>query len=154
MIQAVGLPFLFVPISLVAYVGLAPNESNQASAMMNVARNLGGTLGISSVQTLLARREQLFQSRLVTTLNPLNPNYTVGLNQIIHGLTDRGQSAASASAAAVATLYQSMQRQAMMLSFINVFYILMVVVIVAIPLLLLLQKPKTAAGRAAAEHAA
>jgi DHA2 family multidrug resistance protein len=154
MIQAAGLPFLFVPISLVAYVGLAPSESNQASAMMNVARNLGGTLGISSVQTLLARHEQLFQSRLVTTLNPLNPNYTVGINQIIHGLTDRGQSAASASAAAVATVYESMQRQAVMLSFINVFFILMIVVIVAIPLLLLLQKPKAAAGRAAAEHAA
>ncbi|HEX4050096.1 MAG TPA: DHA2 family efflux MFS transporter permease subunit [Steroidobacteraceae bacterium] len=155
MIQSVGLPFLFVPISVVAYVGLAPNESNQASAMMNVARNLGGTIGISTVQTLLTRREQLFQSRMVTTLNPLNPNYTVGLNQIIHGLTARGQSAANASAAATAALYQTVQRQAMMLSFIDIFYILMIVVIVAIPLLLLLQKPGGAAGRAAAaEHAA
>ena len=156
MLQSVGLPFLFVPITVVAYVGLAPRESNQASAMMNVARNLGGTIGISSVQTLLSRREQFFQARMVGGLNPLNPNYTAGLNQIIHGLIDRGQSAANASAEAVATLYASMQRQAMMLSFIDVFNILLIVVVVAIPLLVLIESPKShaAAGRAAAaEHA-
>lgn len=154
MIQSVGLPFLFVPISLVAYVGLAPNESNQASAMMNVARNLGGTIGISSVQTLLARREQLFQSRMVTTLNPLDPNYNVGLSQITHSLVAQGQGAASASLAATAALYQSVQRQAAMLSFINVFFILLIVVLAAIPLLLLLQKPKAAGPGAGVEHAA
>jgi DHA2 family multidrug resistance protein len=157
MLQSVGLPFLFVPISVVAYIGLAPNESNQASAMMNVARNLGGTIGIASVQTLLARREQFFQSRMVAGLNPLNPNYTVGLNQIVHGLIDRGQSAANASAEAMAMLYQTVQRQAMMLSFIDVFNILLVVVVVAIPLLLLIQSPRSraaAARAAAAEHAA
>jgi DHA2 family multidrug resistance protein len=157
MLQSVGLPFLFVPISVVAYIGLAPNESNQASAMMNVARNLGGTIGIASVQTLLARREQFFQSHMVAGLNPLNPNYTVGLNQIVHGLIDRGQSAANASAEAMGMLYTTVQRQAMMLSFIDVFNILLVVVVVAIPLLLLIQSPKSpaAAARAtAAEHAA
>ena len=156
MLQAVGLPFLFVPITLVAYVGLAPNESNQASAMMNVARNLGGTIGISAVQTLLTRREQVFQSRMVTMLNPLNPNYTVGLNQIIHSLINSGQSAANASAEAVGMLYGTVQRQAMMLSFIEVFNILLVIVVLAIPLLLLIQNPRNqaAAGTAAAGSAA
>ena len=45
--QTVGLPFLFIPINTVAYDGLPPDKTNQASALMNVARNLGGSIGIS-----------------------------------------------------------------------------------------------------------
>jgi DHA2 family multidrug resistance protein len=142
MFQAVGLPFLFVPINAVAYVGLKPNESNQASAMMNVARNLGGTIGISSVQTMLARREQWHQARLVEHLDPLNPNYTQGLAQAAGRLQDYGQSALNAQNLAVANLYQQLGRQAQMLAYIDVFHTLMIVVFACIPLLLLMQVRK------------
>ena len=63
MIQSVGMPLMFVPISAVAYVGLKPYENNQASALMNVSRNLGGTLGISFAQTMLARQAQVHQAQ-------------------------------------------------------------------------------------------
>jgi DHA2 family multidrug resistance protein len=91
MIQAIGLPFLFVPISNVAYVGLKPEENNQASALMNVARNLGGTVGISTVQTLLAQREQFHQSRLVEGLNPLNSNYVAALGHMTQVFRGQGE---------------------------------------------------------------
>ncbi len=149
-IQSIGLPFLFVPITTVAYIGLAPNESNQASAMMNVARNLGGTIGIATVQILLAQRQQFHQARLVEGLNPLNPNYTAGLDRLTHGLVGGGQSAVAASGEAAATLYGIVQRQAAMLSFIDVFYVLMVVVLAAIPLLFFMQGQKAGAGGHAA----
>jgi DHA2 family multidrug resistance protein len=90
MIQAIGLPFLFVPISNVAYVGLKPEENNQASALMNVASNLGGTVGISTVQTLLAQREQFHQSRLVEGLNPLNSNYVAALGHMTQVFRGQG----------------------------------------------------------------
>src|SRR5262249_26119396 len=80
--QAVGLPFLFIPITSVAYVGLKPEESNQASALINVSRNLGGTIGIALVQTLLAQRAQIHQARLVEHLNPLEPSYQDGLARL------------------------------------------------------------------------
>jgi DHA2 family multidrug resistance protein len=137
--QAVGIPFLFVPITNLAYVGLKPSQSNQASALMNVARNLGGTLGISGVQTMLAQRAQWHQARLVETLNPLNPNYTQGLDQITQGLTGAGQSSVGAPNAAVAELYRGLGRQAQMLSYIDIFHTLMWVVFAAIPLLLLMR---------------
>ena len=146
MFQAVGLPFLFVPISTIAYVGLKPNESNQASALMNVARNFGGTLGISTVQTMLAQRSQYHQAQLVETLNPLNPNYTNGVERITQGLVGQGQSLVDASSQAVAELYGSLARQAAMLAYIDVFHTLMLVVFGAIPLLLLLQGPKKGAA--------
>ena len=93
MIQSVGLPFMFVPITAVAYVGLKPNENNQASALMNVSRNLGGTLGISFAQTMLARQAQVHQAQYVETLNPLNPNYSQAMSGIAHGLMAQRRSA-------------------------------------------------------------
>src|SRR3546814_17662868 len=57
--QSVGLPFLFVPINAIAYVGLAQTKTAQASSLLNVFRNLGGTFGISVSQTLLAGYQQV-----------------------------------------------------------------------------------------------
>jgi DHA2 family multidrug resistance protein len=139
MFQAVGIPFLFVPITNLAYVGLKPDESNQASALMNVARNLGGTIGIASVQTMLAQRAQFHQARLVEHLDPLNPNYTQGLDQITRGLLASGQPGVAAPNEAVAQLYRLLARQAQMLSYIDVFHTLTLVVFGAIPLLLLMR---------------
>lgn len=140
MFQAVGLPFLFVPITTMAYVGLKPNQSNQASALMNVARNLGGTIGISSVQTLLAQRAQYHQARYVETLNPLNPNYRAAIAQASRLFAADGQGDPARQAAA--SLYRSLGRQAQMLSYVDVFHTLALVVFAAIPLLLLMRSPK------------
>ncbi|HEY4032113.1 MAG TPA: DHA2 family efflux MFS transporter permease subunit [Caulobacteraceae bacterium] len=139
MFQAVGLPFLFVPITNIAYVGLKAEESNQASALMNVARNLGGTFGISAVQTLLAQRSQWHQSRLVERLNPLNPNFANGVTQLGHTLAAHGVPKAQAQASATAMLYRGLTQQAQMLSYVDVFRVLMWVVFAALPLLFLMQ---------------
>jgi DHA2 family multidrug resistance protein len=149
MYQSIGLPFLFVPITTIAYVGLRPDQSNQASALMNVARNLGGTIGISSVQTLLAQRSQYHQARYVETLNPLNPDYVSATNQAAQTLTGYGQSPSDASLQAAANLYRSLGQQAQMLSYVEAFHILAIVVFAAIPLLLLMQGGKPGAARAA-----
>jgi DHA2 family multidrug resistance protein len=142
MLQAVGIPFLFVPITSIAYVGLKPEESNQASALMNVARNLGGTLGISTVQTLLARRSQWHQAHLVEGLNPLNPNYTQGLGHMTRQLEGLGQAPAVAQNEALAQLYGQVGRQSQMLAYVDVFHVLMLAVIAAIPLLLLMRSAR------------
>lgn len=146
MFQAVGLPFLFVPISAIAYVGLAPTESNQASALMNVARNLGGTIGISSVQTMLAQRSQFHQARLVERLDPLNPNYVEGLHQGAQAFSGLG---AGAPNAALANLYNGTRQQAAMLSYIDVFHVLMIAIFVCLPLLFFMEGRKGTGSEAA-----
>jgi len=150
MFQSVGLPFLFVPITTMAYIGLRPSESNQASALMNVARNLGGTIGISSAQTMLAQRQQVHQAHMVETLSPLNPNYAGGIAQLTHALIAHGQPQIQAGQEAVAMLYRTAGQQAQMLSYIDVFHTLMLVVFGAIPLLLLMQGPNARAKDAVA----
>jgi DHA2 family multidrug resistance protein len=145
MIQSVGLPFLFVPITTIAYVGLKPSESNQASALMNVARNLGGTIGISTVQTMLAQRSQMHQARLVETLSPLNPNFTDTLAATAQGVGAHTASMMDANQQGLALIYRQLGQQAQMLSYVDVFHTLMIVVFGAIPLLLFLQGAKPGA---------
>ena len=134
--QAVALPFLFVPINAVAYIGLPQRSSAQASALLNVARNLGGTLGISSAQTLLANYQQVHQSRLVEGLNGLNPNYTQWLDRAapIYG--------GGSGSTTLGVLYRQVQQQANMQAFISVFWSLMILVLIVTPLVLLM-RPST-----------
>jgi DHA2 family multidrug resistance protein len=152
MIQSVGMPLMFVPISALAYVGLKPNENNQASALMNVSRNLGGTLGISFAQTMLARQAQIHQSQYVETLNPLNPNYNQAIAGISHGLMAQGLSQGAANRAAGAVLYQTLQQQVAMLSYIDIFHVMMWMVIVCLPLIFFLRPPQASAAPAEMAH--
>ena len=87
--QAFPIPFLFIPLTAAAYVGLPRQQDRPGVRQLNVFRNLGGTIGISSMQTLLAQREQFHQSHLVERLNPLNPNYTSALATLRGALVGR-----------------------------------------------------------------
>ena len=147
--QAAGLPFLFIPITTASYVGLPANKTNQASALLNVARNLGGTIGISSVQTLLAQREQFHQSRLVENLNPLNPIYTQSVQSTM-GTLSGPLGAPAAMQGSLARLYQTVTRQAAMQSYIDVFWALMWFVFAVVPLAFLLRPAKGGEGGEAA----
>jgi MFS transporter, DHA2 family, multidrug resistance protein len=150
-LQAMGIPFLFVPISIIGYVGLRPEESNQASALMNVVRNFGGTIGIALGQTMIARRSQWHQARLAETLNPLNPNYVHGTAQIAQALQNAGQSSVVAPQQALRTLYGQLVTQANFLAYIDVFHTFMLITVVVIPLLLLMRPPKLTPAKAAGE---
>ena len=136
--QGIGLPFLFIPVNGAAYVGLKEGQTNQASAFLNVFRNLGGTIGISAAQTVIAQRQQFHQARLVERLNPLNPEYTTALNIRATALAGPIGKAGS-SQGALAQLYGDLTRQASMLAYIDVFWVMAIFVGLCIPLALLLK---------------
>jgi DHA2 family multidrug resistance protein len=140
--QAAALPFLFVPISTAAYAGIAQNKTAQASSLLNVARNLGGTIGISSAQTLLASNLQIRQSTLVENLNPLDPRYNDWMAKAQGAFAGAGDAASTS----LAVLYSQVQRQASMLAFLDVFRELMVVVLVVAPLVFLMSPAKSGGG--------
>lgn len=146
--QAMALPFLFVPINAIAYVGLKQSDSPQASALLNVARNLGGTLGISVAQVLLSNGLQKHQSELVEKLNPLDPNYTQWLSQAGGAFAGQGDP----TTIPLAVLYGQVARQAAMLSFLDVFRTLMIVVIVVAPVVLLMRGSKAGDTPAGGGH--
>ena len=143
---AVALPFLFVPLSTAAYVGLKPTQSGEAAALLNVFRNLGGSVGIALSQAYLSTASQVRQSNLVQHLNPLAPNYPAGLSAIENALRGGGMAAAAAKQAATGQLYRIVGRQAAMLGYLDVFYGLMWFTLFAAPVVLLLKKSKPGAG--------
>jgi MFS transporter, DHA2 family, multidrug resistance protein len=135
LISALGLPFLFIPISTAAYVGIDPAKTNEVSSLLNVARNLGGSFGIGLSQAALIERGQYHQDRLVEGLNPLNPSYVEGLGRLGQTVAGSGSDMSQLGA-----LYQQVQQQARMLSYIDVFHMTMIFVICIIPLGLFLRQ--------------
>ena len=136
--QTVGLPFLFIPINTVAYDGLPPNKTNQASALMNVARNLGGSIGISLANVVLYQRTQFHQVRLVENTAPTSPTFQSTVQQLTQYFMSHGASAGDAKGQAMRYIGQLVQMQATILAYIDVFHVCAIAAAVMIPLVLLL----------------
>jgi len=138
--QGAPIPFLFVPLISAAYVGLPGEKTNRASAMISVGRNIGGSVGISLVQALLARRQQFHQARLIAGLQPLNPVYVHGVHSLAQTLTARGAPPAAAARMAMGELYQLVLRQADMMAFNDVFWAMTVFIVAILPIVFLLKR--------------
>ena len=145
-VQSAGLAFLFVPISTVAF-GLIPRERmNYATGLFNLARNIGGSSGIATVTTLLARRAQFHQQVLVAHLTPYNAAYRDALGQSSQILQAHGAGAVDAAAQAQALVYGTMQRQSNMLAFSDAFWVMGVLFLAIIPLMFFLKNAGPAKG--------
>ena len=136
--QTIGLPFLFIPINTVAYDGLPRNKTNQASALMNVARNLGGGIGISLANVVLYQRTQFHQARLVENTVPSSPVFHSTVQQLTQYFMSHGASASDANGQAIGFIGQLVQMQATILAYIDVFHVCAIAAAVMIPLVLLL----------------
>jgi DHA2 family multidrug resistance protein len=141
-IQAIALAFLFVPINTAAYAFLPREKNNAASGLINLARNIGGSVGISLVTTMLDRRTQFHQARLVSHLTPGTPQFQALHNGLSHALIAHGSQAALASRQAYGLISGMVQRQAAMLAYIDDFRILGIATLVMIPLVFLMKKSK------------
>ena len=150
--QSVGLAFLFIPINTVAYIGLPPEKSNNASAIINMMRNIGGSFGIAISTTLLARRQQYHQSVLVEHVTPYSHPYDQTIQSMQQAFASSTGSAADALQKAQALLYMTVQKQAAMLSYIDSFWALGVLFLVLIPLVFLMKRPEPGSAPAPPAH--
>ena len=133
--QATSLAFLFVPINAIAFRGIPRNKTNNASALINLARNFGGSIGISFAATLLTRREQFHQSRLIESAQQLNGAYPDYLQHLGHAL-----GVAPDSATTLASVYQGIVTQATLLSYLDDFKVLGLIFLALLPLLFLVKR--------------
>jgi MFS transporter, DHA2 family, multidrug resistance protein len=147
----IGLPLVFLPIIAASYDGIPPQKTDMASALINVARNTGGSIGISLANNVLAHREQFHQSRLVELANPTTPQYQGTLQQAMDYFAAHGSSLAQAQQQAFAWIAQQLQAQAAFLAYIDVFWTLALISFAAVPLALILRKVKLG-GPAAVAH--
>src|SRR3989442_9716173 len=100
--QVIGLGFLFVPITLVAYIGIAPEKNNAVAGIVNFMRNMGSSVGTSLVTTLIARRSQFHQARLVENTRSGNPIFRNAANGLAQHLAHSGMGAHEAQMGAYA----------------------------------------------------
>jgi MFS transporter, DHA2 family, multidrug resistance protein len=142
MLLGVGLPLIFVPIMAASYDGIPPSKTDQASALINAARNTGGSIGVSIVSNVLTHREQFHQSRLVEQVVPSSMQYQDTLQQITSYFTAHGSSLAQAHDQAVQWIGAQVQTQASFLSFMDAFWVLMAIALSAVPLALTLRSVK------------
>ena len=150
--QSVGLAFLFIPINTVATLGLPPGKSNNASAIINMARNIGSSVGISVATTMLARRQQFHQSMLVEHVTPYNSAYDSTIAALRQALRASSAGAGDVLQQAQARLYQMVQQQATVLSFVDGFWLMAWAFALLLPLVFLLRRPAAGARPPAGLH--
>src|SRR6516165_3909016 len=142
MLLGVGLPLIFIPIMTASYDGIPRSKTDQASALINAARNTGGSIGVSIVSNVLAHREQFHQSRLVEQVIPSSTQYQDTLQQVTSYFTAHGSSLVQAHDQAIQWIGQQVQIQASFLAYMDAFWVLMLISLAAVPLALTLRKVK------------
>jgi DHA2 family multidrug resistance protein len=143
-----GTAFLFVPINVMAFYFVPPDKVNSATGLINLARNLGGSMGISLVATMLDRRAQFHQASLAGDLNGGNGRYLAAIGHLTHRMIARGEDAAHAAHMAHGFVYQQLLRQSMMYSFVDTFWFMAMICLAVVPLLFLMKKAKPGGRRA------
>jgi DHA2 family multidrug resistance protein len=138
----IGLPLVFLPIIAASYDGVPRDKTDMASALINAARNTGGSIGISVANNVLAHREQFHQSRLVELVNTSTIQFQETLKQATNYFAAQGNSLAQAQQQAFAWIGQQVQIQATYLAYVDVFWVLTLISAAAVPLALILRKVK------------
>jgi len=146
--QAFGLAFLFVPINTLAYADVPQERSNAVSGMINLARNMGGDVGIAVVTTLLARRSQLHQVELVSHTSLFDAPFRLRLESMTRALQHSGASASEATLQGYRAMYRMVLQQAQALAYVDVLYLIACGTAIMVPLAFLMKRPRPSAGAA------
>jgi MFS transporter, DHA2 family, multidrug resistance protein len=131
---------IFVPLSTTAVAGLPNEEIGNASGLYNLFRNVGGSIGISIVNTIVARHEQLHQNELVRSLVPSSLNFQQQLQQLEQYLYTQGYSAADATQKAYGLIGAQLTAQARLWSYVDDFRYMALVCFACIPIVFALKK--------------
>jgi MFS transporter, DHA2 family, multidrug resistance protein len=150
-LQGLGYAFFFVPLSVITYSELKPNENNRASSLTNFFRNWGGSFGIAFATTMAERRYNFHQSVVGANLPSSSPAMQQTATRMAGYLQSRGYGHADAMHAAYAQIYNQLGAQSHILAFMDCFHLIGIITLVAAPLVLLTRRFKLG-GRAPAGH--
>jgi DHA2 family multidrug resistance protein len=116
-LQVISMPFLFIPLSAICYVGIPPKNNGEASAVMNQMRNIGSSVGVSFVSTVLVWRTQFHHARLAESITPYSN---------LHGMS-------------IAQISPMVDSQAAFMSYLDLFHIIAVMALVVWPIIFFLK---------------
>jgi len=147
--QGLGYGFFFVPVNVIAYSQLSPDQNNKASSLTNLFRNWGGSFGIAFITTATERRAQFHQTNIGTGVG--SPQFSERASALTNYLVHQGFTGPDAALGAQGYLYQQLQHQVSLLAFMDCFRVIGWITLAAVPLMLLVRNFKVA-GKAPAAH--
>jgi MFS transporter, DHA2 family, multidrug resistance protein len=150
MLFSAAFPLMFIPITAASYDGIPPDKTGQASALINAARNTGGSIGISLISNVLWRREQFHRTRLVDQALPSSVQYQNTLHHMTDYFVAQGSPLIKAQHQALAWIGQQVQTQASFFAYMDAFWVLTLIALAAVPLALTLRRVKVGDAKPAA----
>jgi DHA2 family multidrug resistance protein len=141
--QTLGAGLMFVPLNLVAYAFIPKEQTNNASGLFALVRNEGSSIGVAISNTLLQRRTQFHQTRLVEHIHPLNPLSVRWLSGVSGAFQSHGSDPVAAQRRGLSMLYQVVQQQATAVSYFDLFWLFAMLSFAVIPLVFLMRRAKT-----------
>ncbi|MDB6025928.1 MAG: family multidrug resistance protein [Verrucomicrobiales bacterium] len=148
-LNGVAISFIFVPLTTATMGHLRQDQIGNGTGLFNLMRNIGGSIGIAFVATLLARDAQVHQAMMVSHLTPFDPAYRQAIAGIKAGLAHQTGNAA-ASAQALQIVYNQLLQQARLWAFVDNFRIFGIACACCIPLVFFFKKTKPGAAEVAA----
>jgi DHA2 family multidrug resistance protein len=145
--QAAGLAFIFLPSNTLAYVGIPREKNNQISAMNSFVRNIGGSIGIAMITTLITRQAAKHQNYMVAHTTPGSPAFQQMASGLSHTLAMKG--VPQPLSRAYAMIAEIVSGQATTMAYIDVISGMALVIVFLTPLVLIMRRPKAGAAAAA-----
>ncbi|HWC95646.1 MAG TPA: DHA2 family efflux MFS transporter permease subunit [Candidatus Sulfopaludibacter sp.] len=149
--QGLGYGFFFVPVNIIAYSQLRPDQNNRASSLTNFFRNWGGSFGIAMITTLADRRHEFHQSNIGSAIGATSQGLAERAAALTNYFVGKGMTGPDAAAAAQNGLFQQLQHQVTLLAFMDCFRAIAWITLATIPLLLFIRH-FTPAGKPPAGH--
>jgi MFS transporter, DHA2 family, multidrug resistance protein len=150
LLQGSSMGLIFVPLTTVTNDPIPRHEMGNATSLFNLMRNIGASIGIASVTTIVARHTQSHTNVLGANVNGYDPASTTMFMGIRQALMARGMDLTTATQQSYAAMFGMVQRQAAVMSYLDVFLLLAAMFAIMLPLVLLMRKPKRQGGSAEA----
>ena len=141
-IQGGAMAFLFIPLMAVSMSGIAKEKMGNATSIYNLMRNIGGSFGIATMTTFLARRNQVHQDQMVGHITQYDPRTQMTLRGMEGWFRLHGYNSVDAGKKALGAVYGMLQQQAAMLSFVEAFWVMGIIFLCMVPLLFLLRNAR------------
>ncbi|GAC1459745.1 MAG: MDR family MFS transporter [Chamaesiphon sp.] len=122
LVRAMGQPLIMVPLSSIATAGIEKEQAGSASSLFNMMRNIGGSMGIAALGTLLTRREAFHSNQLGQTVSLYSPATQHRIDQMTQFFMSRGADFYTAHDRAIAVIGNIVRREAYIMAYNDCFY--------------------------------
>lgn len=149
LVRALGQPLMIVPLTTIATGTIEPQQAGSASGLFNMMRNLGGSIGIAILSTLLTRRQQFHSNRIGESVSVFDPATQQRIDQLTQTFVNKGLDPTTAHDRAIATIDNIVRRESFVMAFNDGFYFVGIALLVSGVTLLFCKKVRPGAGGAA-----